>query len=130
MFTSPHLFFEGGNVRNLGSSNVGTNESITNGSEVWMEVDLRSGESEKRTLHWIVDGKTQKVFFKQLPSNVQFGVCISSCLNLYSFVFILLLVQIGWCNGSCASEVEFISFEEMHSPSITPIPGSVAVEWK
>ena len=51
-----------------------------------MEVDLRSGESEKRTLHWFVNGVTQKVYFKRLPSNVQFGVCLRFIV-LLSFFF-------------------------------------------
>ena len=78
------LFFEDGTVLNLTGSNVGRNEAISNGAEVWMEVDLRSRESEKRTLHWFVNGRTQKVFFKQLPSNVQFGVCSSNFSPLSS----------------------------------------------
>ena len=57
-----------------------------------MEVDLRSEESEKRTLHWFVNGKTQKLFFRKLPSNVQFGVCFSSWICVI-FSLILLLVS-------------------------------------
>ena len=72
------IFFEAGRVFNLDHNSIGVNETISTGAEVWMEVDLRSGESEKRTLHWFVNGVTQKVFFTGLPSNVQFGVCISS----------------------------------------------------
>ena len=62
-----------------------------------MEVDLRSGESEKRTLHWFVNGVTQKIFFKQLPSNVQFGVCHIMC---YSSLF----------NDSVSSSILFVYF--------------------
>ena len=40
-----------------------------------MEVDLRSREKEKRTLHWFVRGKQQKGFIKGVPDRVEFGVC-------------------------------------------------------
>ena len=74
------LFIEAGSVYS-GTNTVGENEStITSGSEV----DLRSGEREKRTLHWVVNGVTQKVFSNKLPSNVRFGVCISSFIFEYS----------------------------------------------
>ena len=43
--------------------------------DVWsMEVDLRSREKEKRTLHWFVAGKQQKGFIKGVPDRVEFGV--------------------------------------------------------
>ena len=45
------------------------------GDEWSMEVDLRSREKEKRTLHWFVRGKQQKVFIKGVPDRVEFGVC-------------------------------------------------------
>ena len=50
------------------------NESVNEGDEWCMEVDLRSREKEKRTLHWFVRGKQQKGFFKGVPDRVQFGV--------------------------------------------------------
>ena len=68
---------------------VGQNVPINAGDEVWMEVDLRSGEreGEKRTLHWAVNGVTQKVFFSHMPSSVLFGVCIPSfsCVLLFFY---------------------------------------------
>ena len=39
-----------------------------------MEVDLRSKEKQKRTLHWFKDGKQQKGFIKGVPARVEFGV--------------------------------------------------------
>ena len=46
-----------------------------NVGDLWeMEVDLRSEEKEKRTLHWFVRGKQQKGFIKGVPDKVQFGV--------------------------------------------------------
>ena len=51
-----------------------TVESVDSGDLWEMEVDLRSREKEKRTLHFFVRGKQQKVFFKGVPDRVEFGV--------------------------------------------------------
>ena len=46
-----------------------------NSGDMWeMEVDLRSREKEKRTLHFFVRGKQQKEFIKGVPDRVEFGV--------------------------------------------------------
>ena len=46
-----------------------------NVGDLWeMEVDLRSREKEKRTLHFFVRGKQQKGFIKGVPDRVEFGV--------------------------------------------------------
>ena len=49
-------------------------ESVNEGAVWEMEVDLRSREKEKRTLHWFVGGNQQKGFFKGVPDRVEFGV--------------------------------------------------------
>ena len=47
-----------------------------NVGDLWeMEVDLRSEEKQKRTLHFFVRGKQQKRFFNGVPDRVEFGVC-------------------------------------------------------
>ena len=51
---------------------------MNEGDEWSMEVDLRSEEKEKRTLHWFVRGKQQKYFIKGLPERVKFAVCFTS----------------------------------------------------
>ena len=69
-----------------------SNESVNEG-DVWeMEVDMRSREKEKRTLHFFVRGKQQKGFFKGVPDRVKFGVSyllFFSCLLPYFFYFYL-----------------------------------------
>ena len=47
---------------------------MNEGDEWSMEVDLRSREKEKRTLHWFVNGRQQKIFIKGVPDRVEFGV--------------------------------------------------------
>ena len=52
-----------------------TTEDKVNEGDLWeMEVDLRSEEKEKRTLHWFVRGKQQKGFIKGVPDRVEFAV--------------------------------------------------------
>ena len=41
-----------------------------------MEVDLRSEEKEKRTLHWYCDGEDIGGFFFNLPPSVRFGISL------------------------------------------------------
>ena len=63
-----------GNVLSSSNTRVGANESVNVGDEWCMEVDLRSREKEKRTLHWFLRGKQQKGFFKGVPDRVEFAV--------------------------------------------------------
>ena len=64
----------GGDTCNHGAIECYQNEEVNDG-DVWeMEVDLRSREKEKRTLHWFVNGKQQKGFIKGVPDRVEFGV--------------------------------------------------------
>ena len=56
------------------SIGVCDNELVNDRDEWSMEVDVRSEEKEKRTLHWFVNGKQQKVFIKGVPDRVEFGV--------------------------------------------------------
>ena len=51
-----------------------TVEGVKEGDEWSMEVDLRSEEKEKRTLHFFVRGKQLKGFIYGLPDRVEFGV--------------------------------------------------------
>ena len=63
-----------GRVVNQSDHTVTRNDSLNDGDEWSMEVDLRSEEKEKRTLHWFVRGKQQKGFIKGVPDRVEFGV--------------------------------------------------------
>ena len=66
-----------GHLLNHSGINVGNNDIVNIGDEWSMEVDLRSREKEKRTLHWFVRGKQQKGFIKGVPDRVEFIVCYS-----------------------------------------------------
>ena len=63
-----------GRVYDHNNRNPYSNEFVRIGDEWSMEVDLRSDEKEKRTLHWFVRGSQQKGFIYGVPDRVEFGV--------------------------------------------------------
>ena len=76
IFTLHYSHTDGG-IYNLNNDylNLLTEVEEVNEGDLWeMEVDLRSEEKEKRTLHFFVRGKQQKGFFKGVPDRVEFGV--------------------------------------------------------
>ena len=79
----------GGWVWNQSCKRVGGNEEVKDGDEWSMEVDLRSREKEKRTLHWFVRGKQQKGFIKGVPDRVEFGVCSFIYSSYYIYLSLL-----------------------------------------
>ena len=68
----PHKLL-GGNTHNHTMKSQ-WNDSVKADDQWAMELDLRSREKEKRTLHWFVRGKQQKAFIKGVPARVIFGV--------------------------------------------------------
>ena len=89
-----------------------------------MEVDLRSREKEKRTLHWFVNGKQQRVFIKGVPDRVEFAVCYSNYSSDYisiSFIFYLISIQI--CTLAKDESIEFIRLEELKEPGVKMLFG-------
>ena len=87
----PHI---AGDVYDHTVNRVTINESVNEGDEWSMEVDLQSREKEKRTLHWFVRGKQQKGSINRLPDNVQFGVWY------FSFISFLFLFFFSFCSVS------------------------------
>ena len=80
-----HNSHTGGRIYDHCCEEVTTVEEVYEGDLWEMEVDLRSREKEKRTLHFFVRGKQQKGFIKGVPNRVEFGVC-------YFFSFLFLFV--------------------------------------
>ena len=73
IFTLHYSYTDGG-IYNHYNIRMAEAEGVHSG-DVWeMEVDLRSREKEKRTLHFFVRGKQQKGFIKGVPDRVEFGV--------------------------------------------------------
>ena len=63
-----------GKVYNCAYENVATNDFVYEEDEWTMEVDLRSREKEKRTVHWFVNGMQQMGYIKGLPDEIEIGV--------------------------------------------------------
>ena len=59
----PSYYHIAGEMCNHNRDKKTTEEVVNVGDEWSMEVDLRSVEKEKRTLHWFVRGKQLKGFF-------------------------------------------------------------------
>ena len=83
LLSSPLVCLLDGRTYNHNRSNYHQNQHVDEGVEWSMEVDLRSREKEKRTLHWFVGGKQQEAFITRLPTKVEFGVC---CIYLLLFI--------------------------------------------
>ena len=95
-----------------------------------MEADLRRREKEKRTLHWFVRGKQQRVFIKGVPDRVEFAVCYSNYSSDYisiSFIFYLISIQV--CTGCKDASVECIRLEELQESTVHWIEGEVGKSW-
>ena len=69
-----HYSHTDGRIYNHSNEEVTEVEGLNDGDLWEMEVDLRSREKEKRTLHFFIGGKQLKVFFKGVPDRVEFGV--------------------------------------------------------
>ena len=68
----------------LNGSVIGWTECGGVGSEVGVEIDLRSSEKEERKIRFIVNEKIQKCMIVGVGREIKFGVC----KNLY-FLFYL-----------------------------------------
>ena len=65
---------------------IGWTECGRVGSEVGLEVDLRSEEKEERSIRFIVDGKIQKYVIGGVGKDVKFGVCASLICTSFHLV--------------------------------------------
>ena len=59
------------------------------GSEVCVEVDLRSSEKEERTIRFIVDGKIQKSMIVGLGNEIRYGVWNNNPIILFTYNFLI-----------------------------------------
>ena len=83
-------------MRNKQSAFVGFNDDPWpgEGTEIWMEVDLRSEIPKERTLRFFHNKKQQRNFFYNLPPSIMFG------FSLYAK----------------DDAIEFVSLDELSSP--------------
>ena len=80
------LSISDGDIRGRDGGVIGWTEKGKVGSEVTVEVDLRSEKKEERTIRFIVDGKIQKCVIVGVGREVRYGVCIHFMLLLFLFV--------------------------------------------
>ena len=63
---------------------IGWTEQGVLGSEVIVEVDVRSEKKEERTIRFIVNENIQKCMIVGIGKEVRFGVCpILNCISFY-----------------------------------------------
>ena len=58
------------------------------GSEVCLEVDLRSSEKEERKIRFIVDGKIQKCVIVGLGNEIRYGVWNHNSFYFHDFSYL------------------------------------------
>lgn len=97
-------------VYGLNGTKLGSADVPSDGDEVALEVDLRSNEKSKRTLHFFVKGKQQRIYFTGLPDRVKFAVCFFSLFILINNYFQLNLYYQN-------TKILFKSLEELKEPS-------------
>lgn len=75
---------------------------LKEGDIISMEVDLRSKESGKRTLHFFINNNQQSLFFTELPESVEFGVFLYFlfCM-LIDFILIKSILFVFSCLLKC-----------------------------
>ena len=71
-----------GDIRGRNGAVIGLTEKGGVGSEVTMEVDLRSDKKEERTIRFIINGKIQKCVIVGVGRDVRFGVW-NNLINLF-----------------------------------------------
>ena len=70
---------------------IGWTEETDMGTEIGLEVDLRSERKEDRTIRFILAGRIQKCTVVGLPSKVRFGVWTILFFHLICLYFYYLL---------------------------------------
>ena len=68
------LYYLGGQIWGRNGAVIGWTEGGRVGSEVCVEVDLRSSKKEERKIRFIVDGMIQKCVIVGLGNEIRYGV--------------------------------------------------------
>ena len=68
---------------------LGRTETGEAGSEVCVEVDLRSSKKEERTIRFIIDGNIQNCVIVGLGNEIRYGVCNN---HIYFYFYYLSLL--------------------------------------
>ena len=87
------LYILGGNVYGRNGAVIGWTEKGRVGSEVCVEVDLRSTKKEERKIRFIVDGKIQKCVIVGVGNEIRYGVWNTLLLFFYFSSILLLIID-------------------------------------
>ena len=68
---------------------IGWIEKAKVGSEVCVEVDLRSSKKEERKIRFIVNGKIQKCVIVGLGNEIRYGVWNNNPILLFTYISII-----------------------------------------
>ena len=79
------MYFVAGVIKGQTGAVIGWTEKGSVGTEVGVEVDLRSSKREERSIRFFVDGKIQKTSIAGVGRGVRFGVCPNTIVLFLSF---------------------------------------------
>ena len=68
---------------------IGWTENGRVGSEVCVEVDLRSSKKEERRISFILDGKIQKCVIVGVGNEIRYGVWNNNPIILFTYIPII-----------------------------------------
>ena len=77
------------------------------GERISIEVDMRSREKGRRSVHMFVDKKQSPTFFYGLPESVKMGIYFYQ-----------------------SASIEFESFEELRESSVVEVEGGYGYKWE
>ena len=76
-------------IRGRNEAVIGWTEGGREGSEVCVEVDLRSSEKEERKIRFIVNGKIQKCVIVGVGNEIRYGVWNNNPIILFTYISII-----------------------------------------
>ena len=91
------LYYLGGQIWGRNGAVIGWTEKGRVGSEVCVEVDLRSSEKEERRIRFIVDGKIQKCVIVAVGNEIRYGVWNTNLIILFTYISIIYHYYILLC---------------------------------
>ena len=109
-----YLFlFRDGKITGRNGTAIGWTECGRVGSEVCVEVDLRSSEKEERMIRFIVDGKIQKCVIVGLGNEIRYGVWNNSPIILFTLISIIYHYHIFYLHYLIIHLIRFAFMEKV-----------------
>ena len=83
------LFILDGNIYGINGAVIGWTEKARVGSEVCVEVDLRSSKKEERRIRFIVNRKIQKCVIVGVGNKIRYGVWNNNPIFLFTYISLI-----------------------------------------